>query len=293
MTTFEMSLLFSNIFDPLSHDEEVALETFKKIAKNRRYKSVETRPFFNDEIREKFKVLAKEEGWSITYWLTSSMNKEKMNLSSIDEIHRLESVKFVKRLIDICYDGNATYIGMGGGPISDNTDLSYQQFYKSITELSAYAKQYDNTYLMVEPLDMFAHKKSTIGNLEVTRKLFNSLEKEGYTDNTILCIDTAHFALNEDNLLETINELSKYSNRLHMANAVLDKSNPDYGDNHLPFGNEGFLNKETGKEIINFSKQQKFKEDIVYLTAEVRGKNIDKVWDLEDECYDFLLDISE
>ncbi len=288
MTNFNNSLLFSNIFDPLSHNEETALRTLEKISLMNKYVSIETRPFKDPILRQEFRELAKKSNWSLTFWLTSDMNKNKANLSSVDEKTRVKSLNITKDLIDIAVEGGAEYIGLGAGSISKDISVSFNQFYESLIELLTYMEKYPETYLMIEPLDMYVDKKSTIGDLNTTQNLFKRLEKNGLDDKVYLCIDTAHFILNDDDIFETLSLLGKYSNRLHFANAIIDSNNSNFGDKHLPFGGDGVLDENLAKKIIKFSSNIEFKTKDIYVTAEVRCNDIEKVWILEDECFNFI-----
>lgn len=91
--------------------------------------------------------------------------------------------------------------------------------------------------------------------------------------------------MNEDDFETSIKSLSKYIYKVHFANAVLDKSDDLYGDYHIDF-KKGFMDLKCARRILQVCK--KYINHPIEVSCEVREKNIDHCWGLEEELYEFL-----
>lgn len=290
MLNLQPSLLVANVFDPISRNEERIMTLYREIASLDFYRSIETRVIFDDTIRQEFASFSRDVGWNVTLWLTSNLNEKGFNLSSEDDMIRQQSVSYMKELLDLANESNASYVGFGSGKWQTSPEISFPYFYSSLTELMEYVSQYPQLNLLLEPLDMLADKKFTIGSVSVIKELFERIKADPAINETalFLCLDSAHFALNDDDFENGIRQLGKYSNRVHFANAVLDPESKLYGDKHMRFGEPGFLTEAVAHQISQTIKETEFREKKVYLTAEVRGGEEEDLWQLEDECAEFI-----
>ena len=96
-------------------------------------------------------------------------------------------------------------------------------------------------------------------------------------------------ALNKDDFKESIQALAPYISRVHFANAILDETNPRFGDWHIDLCEEGFLNQQVARDILEALDEVSSGEILV--TMEIRESDKEKVWALEDKCYHFLQDV--
>ncbi len=291
MNQFKTSLLASNIFDPLVGDEQNVIELYQKIADLNFYDSLETRLIFDKNIRRSFATLAERNNWNVTYWLTSNLNQKQLRLCSSDQVMRRKAVEYVKQLILMGYEGGASYIGICSGKSLGNRREELIAFLDSILELIEFIKPLKSLQLLLEPLDMFADKKHVVGDLQTTAYVMEYISKYSSIDLVSLCIDTAHIALNNDDIFEYIQNLGKYSNRIHLSNAILSKTHKDFGDKHIEFDRDGFLTFDEAKKIIKFSLTEKMYAKEVFFTVEVRCKDRIKCWDMERKYREKILSV--
>jgi len=284
------SILFNNIFDPISRKEKIVLDYYKQINELNFYESYETRLIFDNTIRKEYANFIRENKLNSTIWLTSNLSNTNHNLRNINRNERKKAINFTKNLIDLCAESETNFIGLTSGKRIGNSSLSDQQDYfsDSLFVLLDYIKQYNGMKLLLEPLDVDADKKHTIGYTETVKKLADKVQKAKLNEYFTVCVDTAHIALNKEDVLSSMEILSPYSQRVHLSNAVLNEEDELYGDKHLPMGEPGFLTIETGKKIINRAKNLFFSDETVYIAVEVRGEKNNDLFKLEEDVRDFL-----
>lgn len=297
--SYYKSLLVSNILDPLTHDDRELKEVYKKIAQENKYDSLETRLIRNDQTRLLFNKLAKELNWDVVLWLTGDMARMSLNLSSLEDNLRETSLEETYKLIDLASKHHCQKIGIGSGKIENtkqhNEHLSL--FVQSIEKIMNYIEQREYELdIIIEPLDQFAHKKNVVGNLETCQNLIKKLKNNSWLEDKrfTFCWDAAHFALNEEDFGESLKHLETYISRIHFSDAIIDQSNPEYGDKHRPFDDQGIMNIKTAKEILqkfNYYKKKSEKTEKIYVACEVRTKDKEDSWINEQIYYNFLKNV--
>lgn len=287
------SILVSNMLDPLTKTNEDLQKMYQTLSNENRYNAIETRLIEDNETRDIFNELVKKNSWNTTFWITGEMSRANLNLSSLNETLRQESVQKAKELLGLANKHNGHNIGIASGVIEDTSrmDEHFESLVRSIVELDKFLIDTKSNYkLLIEPLDSFAHKNNVIGNTEITLKLFTELQKRDV--NTIsMCWDSAHFALNEDDFTESIKKLSPFITRVHFADAVTDKKHPEYGDNHRQYDDLGVMNTNLAKSILEDVNQ--YVENDLFIACEVRIKAEEDVWANEEKYYNFLKDVIE
>lgn len=285
------SLLFNNVFDPFSKNEAEIMNYYRYLYDIYEYESLETRLIFDKEVRNEFAEFVKEKNISVTIWSTSNLNNNELYLADPNEEKRLEAVNYMKGLIDLSVEANAEFIGFTSGKRilpSLEMDKQVQSFEKSVIELIDYVEQYEQIELTLEPLDIDADKKFVIGSTDYVVDFFERLKERNRLNRLSVCIDTAHIVLNNEDVIESMKKLSKYSQRIHLANAVLNKESGLFGDKHLRMGTPGFLNQKKATQILNEADRLTFKSEKVYVAIEVRGEKNDDLFKLERENREFL-----
>jgi len=285
------SLLFNNVFDPVSKNEAEIMNYYRYLYDIYEYESLETRLIFDKEVRKEFAEFVKEKNISVTIWSTSNLNNNELYLADPNEEKRLAAVNYMKGLIDLSVEANAEFIGFTSGKRilpSLEMDKQVQSFEKSVIELIDYVEQYEQIELTLEPLDIDADKKFVIGSTDYVVDFFERLKERNRLNRLSVCIDTTHIVLNNEDVIESMKKLSKYSQRIHLANAVLNKESGLFGDKHLRMGTPGFLNQKKATQILNEADRLTFKSEKVYVAMEVRGEKNDDLFKLERENREFL-----
>lgn len=289
MPIYHPSILVSNILDPLTHNDEDLCQVVQHLADMKRYTSIETRLIKEGVVRDLcIKHLKQAE---FTFWITGELQRAGLNLSSVDEVNRSEAVCKVKEMMIEAQASNCTWLGIASGCIETTISEGCSAFLKSVMELLEEIKEKNYSFkIIIEPLDQFAHKCNVLGTTETVLSFMKLLPVEAVTKGDVcLCWDSAHMALNEDDFESSFAKLAPYIVRVHFANAVLDKQSNLYGDHHLDFCEEGFLNLESAHEIKRL--MDKYLTGDITVAVEIREKERDHAWQLEAESYTFLMQV--
>ncbi|MHC4644474.1 MAG: sugar phosphate isomerase/epimerase family protein [Planctomycetota bacterium] len=227
---------------------------------------------------------------SLTYCLARVLNDNKLDLSALDEPLRKKSVeKLIPHLDHAAQQGCDTVQLISGPAEADPNQRPQQltQFEKSWLDLCRAARRH-NLKVIVEPLDIQAHKKKAVGSTtEALRMATNLADK---VDNALLCLDTSHMILNGEDVISSVRTAMDYIDEFHICNPVLTSDSPLFGDKHIKFGPPGELDIQAVGAIIAgccrtgfFSTARRPK-----LFLEVRNQN-DTVSDLICYCIQTLL----
>lgn len=290
MFSAKKSILISNILDPYTKNKEDIKLMYKKLFNENRYSSIETR-IIDDDIIEFFNLI-KPSNVSLTFCINGELSRRNLSLCSCNEEIRKASIEYCKSLLVVANKTNADYLCLASGKVEDNALNNLDMFIESLSEIFIYTKERGyHTRICIEPLDQYAHKKNTIGSLDMTIRMINKLESLGYgTNDFVLAWDSAHVALNEDDFEKTIKDLSKYIYKIHFATAILDKNHLQYGDHHLDF-DFGFMDLQCAKKIYAYAK--KYINHKVDFACEIKENVKDNAWKLEKRTFEFLNKVIE
>ena len=286
MFSLKKSILVSNVLDPLTRDPIDLKMVYERLFKENRYESIEIRLIKNQQLIKCFNKL-RTARTSVTYYITGDLTRNNLSLSTVNCKNRIKAIDYCKESLKDAQKTNCNYMGIASGRIEENALLNLDLFVDSMNEIMHWIEKKGlGIKLAIEPLDQYAHKKNVVGSLDMTCRLINKLENLGWNENHyILTWDSAHVALNEDDFETSIKSLSKYIYKVHFANAVLDKSDDLYGDYHIDF-KKGFMDLKCARRILQVCK--KYINHPIEVSCEVREKNIDHCWGLEEELYEFL-----
>ena len=169
--------------------------------------------------------------------------QKNLNLSSLNQELREESVQEMKRCIDEAYFYGSQSILINSGQSPDNGEkkVAYEYLKKSIEELLKYIEGEAQDYrlnLSLEPGDTKVDSFSLIGSTDLAIKLVQEI-REKYR-NFSLTLDISHLRQLDEEPIDSIKRASPYCNHIHLANCIIrDKSYKLYGDKHPEFGIEG------------------------------------------------------
>ncbi|MFD1067028.1 sugar phosphate isomerase/epimerase family protein [Oceanobacillus locisalsi] len=278
---FIPSLLIPEIFFPVKDKAGFTADIIKQLSEEDFYRSFEIGDVSQAAERKQIADLAKENQYEITQWLTFLIDKNGLDVSSIDSKLRKESVKQLKESIYEAAECGASNIAFvtGKDPGDNLREEAMEGLYESICEICEEAAAY-HMNVLVEPLDRDAHKKRIIGPTNEAVGLINRVEKQ--FKNIGLAFDTAHAALNGEDIHEALEEAKHETHQIHFSNAVLDKKNHLYGDYHMPIGEPGFLTIDKITSILRKAVELDVrKQQGLRIAIEVRGKDINDYLDNE------------
>lgn len=271
-TEFIPSLLIPEVFHPLKREKNFTAEVIESIADDGFYKSIEVGDGFEKAERKRIRELTEKMDIDVTQWLTFLIEENNLDVSSLDSKHRLESVNRIKDSMSLSAEIGAKNVAIvtGDDPGEELREDGEKKLYESLCELAETAKTFGMN-LLIEPLDRFAHKKRIIGTTDETIKLLNRVKEKH--NNVGIAFDTAHAALNEENILEALEKGKSHIHQIHFSNAVLDKHNDLYGDFHMEVGKPGFLTIEEISAILRKAKELNMQQtNGLRVATEVRGR---------------------
>jgi sugar phosphate isomerase/epimerase len=145
--------------------------------------------------------------------------------------------------------------GVAGGPDPgpDGRTEETAQFRRSLLELGEAAEAMGDVVVGVEPMDREAHKRCLIGPTREAVRLLAAV-REHYPG-VAVSWDSAHTALNGEDLFESLSTCGDLVAQIHLSNAVLDPASADYGDQHMAIGAPGFLTADTIRAILSHCRR--------------------------------------
>lgn len=132
--------------------------------------------------------------------------------------------------------------------------LNYLQ--ESLSILWDKLPDHSNIELVIEPLDVFVHKKNTLGYTNEAADICKALKSVG--PSVQLCIDTAHAVLNMEDPVDAAILAHEFVSEFHFCNCISDPGDPIYGDNHIPVGKPGDLDERGIALIFRDLRQRGF-----------------------------------
>jgi|SRR5690625_324927 len=275
---FIPSLLIPEVFYPLKREKDFTADIIERMVEEDFYKSIELGDGFEKTERKRILELTERNDMVVTQWLTFLIEENNLDVSSLDSKLRSETATRIKDSLYAAAEIGAKNIAFvtGDDPGADRWADGIEGLYESLCEIAEAAKEYDMN-LLVEPLDRFAHKKRIIGTTDETVALLSRVQKEH--DNIGIAFDTAHAALNGEDIFEALEKGKSLIHQIHFSNAVLDTNSELYGDFHMEIGAPGFLTIEKIGAILRKADELKIQENGLRVAAEVRGK-VDK-----ESCY--------
>lgn len=269
---FIPSLLIPELFHPVKREKNLAAEVLERVVEQEEfYKSVELGDGFEEEERKRILKITKENNIDVTQWLTFLIQENNLDVSSLDSKLRLETVRKIKESLPFAAEIGAKNIAIvtGCDPGKEHWSEGIEVLYESLLEIAEACQEY-NMKILVEPLDRFVHKKRIIGTTDETVALLNRVQ-EKYS-NVGIAFDTAHAALNGENIFEALEKGKDLIHQIHFSNAVLAPNSELYGDFHMDIGEPGFLTLDKIAAILKKSDELGIQaENGLRIACEVRG----------------------
>ena len=229
----------------------------------------------------------------LDYCVARVLNDQQGNLSSLDEEQRSRSVQIViQRLADAREIGASSLSLVPGKRPAEwpEREAALEALRQSMTEIIRYATEhYPDIRILLEPLDVKAHKKHSFGYIPDAQQLTAALQEQGLS--LYINVDTAHCWLNEEDPLAMLQAVPKVL-EFHFCNCVTDPDSELYGDHHMPLGEPGRMTHATMARMIAQLKETGFlnKQDKPYLLFEViKPPAVDSQTHLR-HCQQFFID---
>ncbi|WP_080875999.1 sugar phosphate isomerase/epimerase family protein [Oceanobacillus timonensis] len=268
---FIPSLLIPEVFHPFKREKGFTADVIENMVMDNFYKSIELGDGFDKTERKRILELTEKNNLIVTQWLTFLIEENKLDISSLDSNLRLKTVNKIKDSLYTSAEIGTKNIAIvtGEDPGVEHWADGIEGLYESLCEIAETAKEYEIN-LLIEPLDRFAHKKRIIGTTDETITLLNRVREKH--DNVGIAFDTAHAALNGEDILESLEKGRSLIHQIHFSNAILDSNSNLYGDFHMEIGTPGFLTIEKISSILRKVEELRIQENGLRVAVEVRGK---------------------
>lgn len=246
---FQPALLVSETFHPIISDEYRILDTVRRVLESGFYKRIEIGTLKSVEARRRLSDL-RQMGIKITQWLTGDLISEGLNPSTTDCAVRKKTIERMKVLVDVAAESGADRVAFiscqdPGETLRDEARKGLAEVMCATLERMA---EYPGMKLLLEPLDRGAHKNNLIGPTDEAVALIREIRRN-YA-NCGISWDSAHVALNREDLCQSLTQSAPYVCHIHLSNAVLDPDSPRYGDWHMPMGKPGFMDAEVASDLL-------------------------------------------
>lgn len=209
------------------------LPTIRKVLEDTDFGAIELTHIEDAAVRKQAAAWCRQSGVTVYYGAQPQLMRNKENLNSLDEAHRLRGVARMKACIDEACGMGAAGLALLAGPYDpDKVEEHYQALVRSMEKILAYAGE-KNLPVNLEVFDYDVEKCSLIGPAPLAKRLAEEL-----------CPKYAHFGFMVDlshlvQLRETfdghMDGIAPYIRHVHLATCVLEKGAPAYGDQHPGF----------------------------------------------------------
>ncbi len=290
------SMHFLENFMPVMSDEKFAVKMLAQAAEIEFYQGVELGFIKDKSCRKEIRRIVENRGWQLTQWCSPVIANKGLSLSSLDKDERKKAVKCAIDMLGGIAECGCVRCGLQSGPdpLPELRDEAKKVLHESCVEISEAAKQYTGMYLLIEPLDRFAHKKQLLGPIKEVVDWFKELKKDA--PNFYIHWDSAHEKLGNADLIESVTLAAPYMAQFHICNCVNDPKHPYYGDHHMDVGQApdfktwGYLTPEVGAEILKAVKSFEPCDGVenMYCALEVRSHLADDLWAKEKLIRTFL-----
>ncbi len=209
--------------------------TVKSVLEDSGFECIELTSILDSGARQRVAKMIRESGIFMTYGAQPQILRNKENLNSLDDALRLQAVDRMKHCIDEAYEmGAKGFAYLAGKFDPDQVEAHYQALIKSTRELCAYAQQKGDMPINLEVFDHDVEKCSLIGPVDRALRFVKEISAEYPFFG--LMVDLSHITQLHETLEENLEPIAPYIRHVHIANAVLKKGAPAYGDQHPRFG---------------------------------------------------------
>ena len=253
------------------------------------YRNLEI-PVVNDAgERRRIENTVRKGGLSLTQWLTPSMAAEGLSLCSPDETLRSKSVRRAREMMEGSVECGAAAIGIASGPDPGMParEEATRLLRESLRELGAAVGRPGRMRILLEPLDRGAHRNALIGPSPEALSLIDHTRLD--SSQIGICWDSAHTALCGEDLIESLSALRGHIAQIHISNAVLDRSDKNFGDLHMAIGSPGFMTIEKAAEVLrSCTRMGLFNAKTVCVAVENRSEEGADPWATVNACTEIL-----
>lgn len=251
------------------------------------YQAVETAVLCDRQSARNAHLICEDAGVRWTCWASPFINSEGLNISSLDSDAWKSSVDRLIQLMDIAAQSGAHAFAFLSGTCPDDSAMlpwALERVTEGMSTLAQKALQYRELDILIEPLDRDIHKHGTIGPSPDAVKLIQAVRK---VNTRVYAVwDSAHIALQGENLSDSVRLFGDAIGQVHLCNAVLDPTSTLYGDYHIMPGAPGYLDDAAAATILRDIAQLDIRLPEIPVAIEARP--FSEPWNAERTTREFL-----
>lgn len=219
--------------------------------------------YYKKNKSKKLKDLLKEYDYSYIYLGAMHAKINNLNISSINDSIRNNSIEQLKLCIDNTkyYGAKKLLINSGRRPENESKiKEAFQLLVNSLENLIKYNINYNNPIqINLEPGDDNIDSFSLIGKSDLALNLLDKV------DDIKLTLDISHILQLKEDPITVIDNCLNYTDHIHLANCVINnKKSKLYGDKHPMFDEiGGELSTEEINNLYNYIKEKYLNKKII------------------------------
>ena len=231
-----VGIIHPMIFPQVGQGEGPILETATKILDDEFFGAIEVSWVKSDETRAKLAKLLADSHVDIVYSGAPPTLNQKVDLNSLSDPVRRQSINLVKKMVDEAYNIDAKMCTLlsGPAPAPPDREKAMSLLAESLVEVCDYAKSKGKLMITIEGFDADNEKRCLIGPTADAAVLAKTVKKN--CSNFGLTIDLSHLPLLHEKP-EAVADAGEYLESCHIGNCqIKERSSPVYGDQHPRFG---------------------------------------------------------
>ena len=226
----------SFVLSPAVPAAETDMEVFRIQAEKYRAKGADVIEFYSapDGIKARADCLAAL-GLEGIYLPATYQKRNRSSLCALNEPARADAVRMASELAISAYNAGLRKALFTSGWYPESAadeKTAYAAAFSSFRELSSSLP--NNFTLLIEPGDRKVQYNQLLGPTDELVAFMNELGCE----NVRLTMDISHIAQLGEDIHQSLSMTKKYCSHVHLANCILKKGDPMYGDRHPLFGAE-------------------------------------------------------
>ncbi|MEK6266918.1 MAG: sugar phosphate isomerase/epimerase [Clostridium sp.] len=218
----------------MSHPTYDVLDSIKRIACDDFFDALEITKIADDGLREKAKKILEQSHLKVCYGAQPRLLGPKLNPNNIDEEGRKKAEATLIEAIDEAeYLGSKAIAFLSGKWEEESKDEAYVQLLKTTRAVCDYAAK-KGMMVELEVFDFDMDKATLIGPAPYAAKFAADMRMTN--NNFGLLVDLSHFPTTYETSKFVVQTLRPYITHFHIGNAVVEKGEVAYGDQHPRFG---------------------------------------------------------
>lgn len=234
-----IGIVFPKLFPHANAGTGPIVENLLKILTDPFFTAVEVSYIKEDDVRKKTADYLQKSFIDVIFNGGSAFRELKINLSSLDDAERNESIEKGKLLVEQSYELGAKilHIVTGKDPGEEHRNKAIDLFIDSSKKLCDYALKKATEYeltVSLETGDRYFDRKYLLGPTNDAIRVMREV-KDRYM-NFGLLLDQGHFPIMQEDPYKALWEGKDYLTHVHLGNSYIkDMSKPYFGDKHIPF----------------------------------------------------------